>query len=120
MVFGRYLAVGLAATGVHYLVLYLLVERFGWAPPFAAAFGAICGALAAYLGNWRFTFAGAAGHGHALPRFLAVAAGGALVNWLVVWIGSSVLGMHYFLAQVVASALVVFMTFQINRVWTFQ
>jgi putative flippase GtrA len=120
MAFGRYLVVGLAATAVHYLVLYLLVEKFGCAPPPAAAAGAICGALAAYAGNWRYTFDGSAGHAQAFPRFLAVAAWGALVNGLVVWFGTRQLGLHYLLAQVAATALVVLMTFQINRAWTFK
>lgn len=120
MAFGRYLAVGLVATGVHYLVLYLLVEKFGRAPPLAAAAGALCGALAGYAGNWRFTFARSAGHGQALPRFLAVAAWGALANGLLVWAGTRHMGLHYLLAQVVATVLVVLMTFRINRAWTFR
>lgn len=120
MAFGRYLVIGLAATGVHYLVLYLLVERFGFAPPLSAAAGALCGALVAYAGNWRFTFARSAAHAQALPRFLAVAGWGALANGLIVWAGTSYLGLHYFLAQIVASATVVLMTFQINRAWSFK
>lgn len=120
MAFGRYLAVGAVATGVHYLVLLILVEKFGRAAPISAVIGAVCGALVAYAGNWRFTFRHAASHGQALPRFLVVAAGGAAANGLIVWVGTAQLGLYYLLAQLIATVLVVVATFQVNRAWSFE
>ncbi len=119
MAFGRYILVGIVATGVHYLVLLAMVEKFGCYAPVAAAIGALCGAFVAYAGNWHFTFLRSANHQQALPRFLAVAGWGALANGLIVW-GGVRLGLHYLLAQAAATALVVLMTFQINRRWTFR
>jgi putative flippase GtrA len=58
---------------VHWGVLALLVQSGGLRADVAAAVGAGCGAVAAYLGNHRFAFAGTAPHMFALPRFLAVA-----------------------------------------------
>ncbi len=87
--FGRYLLVGLLATAVHYALLVALVEFAGAAAAPSAAFGAACGALAAYAGNRRFTFPGAPRHGQALPRFLAVAALGAATNGAIVWTGTA-------------------------------
>ena len=117
--FGRYLLVGLLATTVHYALLVTLVEFAGAAAAPSAAFGAACGALAAYAGNRRLTFPGRASHGQALPRFLAVAALGAATNGAIVWTGTEVLGMHYLAAQVIATSIVVWGGFVLNRRWSF-
>lgn len=117
--FGRYLLVGLLATAIHYAILVALVELAGAAAAPSAAFGAACGALAAYAGNRRFTFPRGATHGQALPRFLAVAVLGAATNGAIVWTGTDVLGLHYLAAQVVATSIVVWGGFIVNRRWSF-
>jgi putative flippase GtrA len=117
--FGRYLLVGLLATVIHYALLIALVELGGAAAAPSAAFGAACGALAAYAGNRRYTFAGGAAHGQALPRFLAVAAFGTAANGAIVWAGTQILDMHYLAAQVVATSVVVWCGFVLNRRWSF-
>ncbi len=117
--FGRYLLVGLLGTAVHYALLIALVELAGAAAAPSAAFGAACGALAAYAGNRRYTFAGGAAHGQALPRFLAVAAFGAAANGAIVWAGMQILDMHYLAAQVVATSIVVWCGFVANCRWSF-
>jgi putative flippase GtrA len=117
--FGRYLLVGLLGTAVHYALLIALVELAGAAAAPSAAFGAACGALAAYAGNRRYTFAGGAAHGQALPRFLAVAAFGAAANGAIVWAGTQILDMHYLAAQVVATSIVVWCGFVANCRWSF-
>ena len=117
--FGRYLLVGLLATAIHYALLLVLVELVGAAAAPSAAAGAACGALAAYAGNRRYTFACGAAHGQALPRFLAVAAFGAAANGAIVWAGTQILDMHYLAAQVVATSIVVWCGFILNRRWSF-
>jgi putative flippase GtrA len=117
--FGRYLLVGLLATAIHYALLVALVELTGAAAAPSAAFGAACGALAAYAGNRHFTFAGGAVHAQALPRFLAVAALGAAANGAIVWTGKEIVGMHYLAAQVVATTVVMWSGFVLNRRWSF-
>ena len=117
--FGRYLLVGLLATAVHYALLIALVELARAAAAPSAAFGAACGALAAYAGNRRFTFAGGAAHAQALPRFLAVAALGAAINGAIVWTGTKIIDMHYLAAQVVVTSIVVWSGFVLNRRWSF-
>ena len=116
---GRYLLVGLLATATHYAVLIALVELAGAAAAPSAACGAACGALAAYAGNRRFTFPGGAAHTQALPRFLAVAALGAAINGAIVYTGTEILGMHYLAAQVIATSIVVWSGFVLNRRWSF-
>lgn len=120
MAFARYTLAGGVATAAHYAVLLVLVEALGLPPAFAAAIGALCGAAVAYLANRRFTFTESkVGHARALPRFLLVAVVGAGLNGLIVWFGNSVLGWHYLFAQALATLLVLFLTYRLNRHWTF-
>ena len=117
--FGRYVLIGGLATAVHYCLLVAMVDVWGVNAGVAASAGALGGALAAYIGNRRLTFASAAAHRRALPRFLIVAAGGALLSGSLVWSGTTLLGMHYLVPQLVATALVLVAGFAMNRHWTF-
>lgn len=118
--FARYTLAGGIATAVHYAVLLALVEVLHLPPAPAAAIGALCGAAVAYVGNRRFTFTDTtAAHSRALPRFLLVAVVGAALNGLIVWVGNNVLGWHYLFAQALATLLVLFLTYRLNRHWTF-
>jgi len=114
-----YALVGGLATAVHYLVLVVLVELGHVGAGLAAATGASCGALAAYAGNRRFTFASSAAHARALPRFLAVAALGAATSAGLVHFGTVRLGLHYLLPQAFATAIVLYAGYVLNRRWSF-
>jgi putative flippase GtrA len=115
----RYALIGLAATTVHYVLLVVLVEAAAAPPGPAALMGALLGAGVAYLGNRRYTFSNSAmPHGQAAPRFAAIAVLGALANAGVV-AGGVALGLHYLLAQALATAVVMLATYHLNRVWTF-
>ena len=120
MQFFWYIVAGGIATAVHYAVLIALVELSGVSAAPAAAIGTLCGAAASYLLNRRMTFTGSsAGHVHALPRFMAIALLGAVLNGAVVWLGVQQFGWHYLLAQALATVLVLGLTFRLNRLWTF-
>lgn len=116
----RYSLIGGMATFVHYLVLVTLVERAAANAALSTVVGASCGALAAYAGNRRFTFFSHAPHRRALPRFVLVAAAGAIVNGGVVWIGTELLRLHYLVPQVTATALVLLAGYVLNRSWSFR
>lgn len=118
MKFARYTLVGGLATGVHYSFLLSAVERHWLLPPVAAGVGAFLGALVAYAGNRRFTFASDHEHAVALPRFLLVALLGMLLSSSCVWLGEQ-WGWHYLLAQILATGLGLLLTFHLNRRWTF-
>lgn len=119
LLFRRYTLVGAVATMVHYLVLVTLVGRAGVQPELATAIGATCGTAAAYAGNGRFTFASRVPHQLALPRFGLVAATGAIANGAIVWLGTELLGLHYLVPQIFATAIVLAGGFALNRSWTF-
>lgn len=117
--FWRYGLIGAIATGAHYALLAALVEGMRMGPGPAAALAAGVGAAVAYRLNRRFTFDTTVSHRQALPRFLFTATLGAAGNGLVVWGASRAWGWHYLVAQAPATVMLVVLTYQLNRRWTF-
>ena len=117
--FVRYLEVGAVATVVHYALLIGSVEAAHWPAWVASGFGASIGAQVAYLGNRWFTFGCRSGISVSWLRFQVLALAGALLGMgivaVVVWAG-----IYYVLGQILATTLVVVMTFALNRAWTFR
>ena len=114
----RYAAVGAVATAAHYVLLWVLVERSHWWPALAAGAGAALGAQIGFVGNRWFTFQH---RGPWLPawwRFQLTALLGGMTSVAVVAAGVG-LGLHYLLAQAVATLLVLVLTYLINRRWAF-
>ena len=117
--FIRYTAVGAFATAVHYLLLVGCVEHGGWPAYAASGFGAVVGAQVAYAGNRWLTFAHRGAMRASWPRFQTTALIGALLGMAIVALGVQ-LGVHYLIAQVLATLASLVLTFAINRVWTFR
>ena len=116
--FFRYAAVGAVATAAHYAILVGLVEA-GWlAPARAAAVGAWVGAQVGFAGNAAFTFRGAPASVGAWLRFQITAVIGAAISFTIVAVGTRI-GVHYLIAQVVATLVSLVVTFEINRRWSF-
>jgi putative flippase GtrA len=111
--------VGAAGTGAHYSVLIALVQTQLAGPKAATTAGFVVGALVNYILNYCFTFKSDKRHSEALPKFLAVAASGAVLNYAIMWLGVEALHIHYLAAQLTATALILVWTYSINRVWTF-
>jgi putative flippase GtrA len=114
----RYLAVGVAATAAHWALMVILVEAVGTAPWMASGAGAALGAQVAFLANRTFTFAHVGDRWPAWWRFMATALLGGLVGMWIVALGVK-MGAHYMLAQAVATAVGVLLTFAVNRRWSF-
>jgi putative flippase GtrA len=81
--------------------------------------GFIISAAVSYLLNYRITFASAASHSVALPRFLAVGTVGLVINALLVGLLTGPAAWHWVAAQLCASAIVLCWNFAANRIWTF-
>ena len=116
--FLQYAAVGAVATAAHYAILVGLVEAGVLAPQRAAALGAWVGAQVAFAGNAAFTFRGRGATLAGWLRFQITAVVGALLSFALVALGVR-LGLHYLLAQVVATLINLVVTFEINRRWSF-
>lgn len=119
MKFLSYSLVGSAATLAHYSLLIFLTESLQWWPAIGAAAGALVGALVAFVLNYRITFDSDRQWLSALPRFLLVGSCGASLNSSIVWVGNSLLGLNYLIPQLIATLLMMFVTFEVNRTWTF-
>ncbi len=116
--FLRYAGVGAAATLAHYALLAAWVESLHGPAWIGSGLGATLGAQIAFFGNRAWTF----GHRGALApawwRFMGTALVGAAFGMGLVAAGGA-LGVHYLLAQALATILSLLLTFAINRHWTF-
>jgi putative flippase GtrA len=116
--FLKFAAAGAIGTAFHYATLVLWVEVLGGRVVPGTLAGFCAGALVNYLIARRFVFASDRPHAAALPRFALVATTGAVLNTAIVaWLAGA--GLHYLLAQVVATGAVLAWNFLLNRAWTF-
>lgn len=104
----------------HYGLLILLVKLAGVDAVPASAAGALLGAWINYTLNYRFTFRSTKRHTESVSKFAVVAATGLALNTLFMWIGVDLLHLHYLLAQVITTGLVLIWSFGANRYWTFR
>lgn len=112
-------AVGMVGTVFHYATLIGLVQLAGWSALWASSLGALIGATTNYVLNYSVTFRSQQRHVVALPRFLAVAGIGLVLNSLAM---ASLLhlNVHFLLAQVLATLLVLVSGFLGNQYWAFR
>ena len=117
--FYRYAGAGAIGTAAQYAVLIALVQFMGAGVVAASTTGAVAGALINYALNRRFTFASRRAHWVALPRYLAVAGAGIVLNAAVLATLLVIVHLHYLIAQVFATGIVLVAGFLVNRKWTF-
>jgi putative flippase GtrA len=117
--FGRFLVVGGLGTALQYAILFALTVFGGVDPLLASSIGFVTSAAANYTANRRFTFRSNVDYLAGLQRFAVIAAGGLVLNAIVMAGGMDLVGMNYIASQIVASAAVLLWNFQANRMWTF-
>lgn len=117
--FLRFAAVGAVATAVHYAILIALVQLAHVNPVLATACGFCIAAVVSYSLNRHFTFDHRPVFAHGLAKFLAVGAVGLALNAgivaLLIW-----QGLHYLVAQVIATGLVLIWNFGAARFVVFR
>lgn len=116
--FIRFAAGGAVGTACHYAVLMAWVEILGAPVVLGALVGFAAGALVNYAIARRFVFATRRSHGSALPRFALVAVAGAVLNTMIVALAYGA-GVHYLVAQLLATLVVLVWNFLANKHWTF-
>lgn len=118
--FMRFAGVGAIGTMAHYALLVLLVEAIAANEVAASTAGATLGALVNYALNRRYTFDSEKRHREALTKFLIVAALGLTLNAFFMFVLVELLSVHYLLAQVVSTTLILVWNFIGNKFWTFR
>jgi putative flippase GtrA len=115
-----YAGVGAFGTAAQYLVLVSFVSLGHGSPTAGSVTGAIVGAIVNYALNRRITFKSKSNHRDTLPKFAATAALGVLLNGLVMKVLAEDHQVNYLIAQIIATGLVLMLTFVINSIWTFR
>jgi putative flippase GtrA len=115
-----YAGVGAVGTLAQYLVLVGIVSLGHGNPITGSVTGAIVGAIVNYGLNRRITFRSSARHRDTLPKFALTAAFGVLLNGLVMKVLAEDNHVQYLVAQLVATGLVLVLTFMVNSIWTFR
>ena len=118
--FLRFAAVGALGTAAHYALLLVLVEGAGVDPVAGSVAGFLLGALVNYTLNRTLVFRSDRAHAEALPRFLAVAGVGLGWNALLMYILVDFAGVHYLLAQILTTAILLVWHYLGNALWTFR
>lgn len=111
---------GLAGTAAQYAVLTALVELAGVDPVAASLAGFAAGAGVNYVLAHRVVFRSQRPHAEALPRFLAVAGSGFIINGLLMNVWVHRLGWPYLPAQLLTTLLLLFWHYAANALWTFR
>ena len=117
--FSRFVLVGGFSTALQYLILVLLVQTAGVDPVVASSAGYVLSALANYDLNYRLTFRSRVPYLGGLFRYTLVMTTGFLLNGAIMAAGTKFLGLHYLLAQIAATIVVLFWNFFAHRRWTF-
>lgn len=115
----KFSAVGALGTLAHYSVLVFLVQLLSVNVLVASSTGAIVGALVNYFLNYKWTFNSNKRHSEAMAKFFAVAGVGFVMNGLFMALFTEALFMHYLIAQVMTTGIVLFWNFLANHYWTF-
>lgn len=111
--------VGVIATLLQYVVLVLLVQIAGVNTTLSSAVGYVAGALTSYALNYRYTFRSNRKHMESVIKFALVACVGLALNTGVMLVLTRGVRMHYLLAQLLATGIVLLWNFVANRSWTF-
>jgi len=115
-----YIGAGGIATGCHYMTTIAVVELLGVRPVLASAIGFCVGALAKYCLNYFVAFRSGERHAVAVPRFTVMLALLLALNTLVFARLNEGAGLHYMVAQVMTTALLIPPGYLLSRLWVFR
>lgn len=118
--FVKFGLVGVSNTLITFVVYTLLVRGLDVWYLAASAIGFAVGATNGYLLNSSWTFRGHAGGGRTALRWVIVQGGGLLVDLGLLYLFVGEAHLDKLLGQALATALVVVVTFLVNRRWTFR
>ncbi len=115
-----YLGAGGIATASHYVTTIALVELAGIAPLAASASGFAVGAGVKYGLNYFVAFRSAQRHSAAVPRFAVTLVAMFMLNAAFFALFHQWLGLHYLLAQVLTTGMLIPPGYLLSRLWVFR
>ena len=115
-----YIGAGGIATASHYATMIGLVQLFDVVPLAATATGFIVGAVVKYVLNHKVVFLTDARHDAALPRFAAMLAVMFALNAACFAALQQGVGLHYIVAQVLTTLLLIPPGYLMSRLWVFR
>jgi|SRR5688572_21078055 len=115
-----YIGAGGIATGCHYVTTIAGVELLGMRPVIASAAGFAIGALVKYALNYFVAFRSDESHAVAVPRFVVMLAILLGLNTLVFALLNEGAGLHYMVAQVLTTVLLIPPGYLLSRLWVFR
>lgn len=118
--FPVYVGSGGVATAGHYAVTIAAVELIGAAPVAASAAGFAVGAGVKYWLNYVVAFQSRARHAAAMTRYVVMLAVMLALNTLVFALLQRGLGLHYIVAQVLTTILLIPPGYVVSRHWVFR
>ena len=116
----RFSIVGVITAGVHYGLLFLLVEFLDLQTTLASSVGFLVAVALNYLMHYSWTFAAPVPHGRAVFRYIVMISLGFLINGGVMQFGVLMLGFNYLLVQLVAFVAVITWNFLVSSLWVFR
>ena len=118
--FFMYLVSGVASVATHYAFTVFAVEVLGWRALVATSVGFVVGAVTKYFMNYVLAFQSEEPHLSAIPRFAVMLGGLFTANAAIFWALHEHAGLHYMVAQVLTTCLLVPVGYVINRIWVFR
>jgi putative flippase GtrA len=114
-----YIGAGFVTVAGHYAVTIAAVELLGTAPLAASAAGFCVGAAIKYVLNYFVAFRSAEKHTAALAKFAVALAVLFALNALFFALLQQGLGLHYLVAQVLTTGLLIPPGYFLSRLWVF-
>lgn len=115
----KFLIVGGSATALQYGLLIVFVQFADLNPVVATSIAYAISSVYNYLLNYYATFKSDASHRTAATKFAVVAGSGLLINAGII-AGLTKLGLHYLIAQVAATVVILVWNFIVHKYWTYK
>lgn len=117
--FLAFASAGAVGTAAHYFLLLILVMGWKADAVVASALGFLLGLSINYLLSHYWVFRSQKRHVETALKFLFIAGVGLGLNTGLMYLAVTKVGVHYLLAQLVATAVVLLWNFAGNHYWTF-
>ncbi|WP_432697232.1 GtrA family protein [Marinobacterium sp. YM272] len=115
-----FIAVGVSALLIHWLVVFLLVPLASLHPLIANVIAFLVAFNVSYFGHRHLTFrAHHRSHRQTLPRFATVACGSFLLNEAMYWALLSLTHLRYDIAMFIVLGTVALLTYVLGKFWAF-